>query len=313
MKFFDQPVVRDSTPNSSGEILRRLGLLLHGTGLLLGPLLLCLGLFRHHIGQSIAGASLGAAGLALHFTRGRWREPATPAPANEGPTGMGNDSAGRKSKRTDGAAPTSPAPAPDAQMPAAATRPRILLLNAALAGTGGNSERLLGRVATRLAPHADLLRAHLSGPTGRSFVELAPALRSADALVVATGTHWDGWSSPLQKFLEDATPSEVTELWLGKPAAVLVSEHSTGGKGVLSRLQGVLSTYGCWIPPLSGLVISKSAQTAARHAPAEAEDFWAPADLDVVADNLLLAARQPRPAWRVWPVDRTDYGRVWVE
>lgn len=300
MSLFNKPVVRDSTPNSGEEILRRLGLLLHGAGLLLGPLLLCLGIFRHHTGQAVAGGLLLGGGLALHFTRGRWREAARPA-------------ADRDIIPAPGGASRAPADDPPPTAAEGRPRPRILLLNAALAGPGGNSGRLLGRMATRLAPQADILHAHLAGPGGKNFGELVPALRAADAFVIATGTHWDGWSSPLQKFLEDATPSEVTELWLGKPAAVLVSEHSTGGKGVLSRLQGVLSTYGCWSPPLSGLVISKSAQTAARHAPAEAEDFWAPADLDIVVDNLLLAARQPRPAWRRWPVDRTDYGKVWVE
>jgi chromate reductase len=192
-------------------------------------------------------------------------------------------------------------------------RPRLLLLNASLAGPEGNSARLLRRMAARLAPHAELVGASLAGPGAQDFAALAPALRAADGFVIATGTHWDGWSSPLQKFLEDATPAEATALWMGKPVAVLVSEHSTGGKGVLSRLQGVLVTLGCVVPPLSGLVISKSAQIAGRAAPAEAEDFWCAADLDVVADNLLLAARQPRAAWRTWPVDRADYARTWVE
>ncbi|TAG32374.1 MAG: hypothetical protein EAZ36_02495, partial [Verrucomicrobia bacterium] len=106
---------------------------------------------------------------------------------------------------------------------------------------------------------------------------------------------------------------EATALWLGLPVAVVVSEHSTGGKGVLSRLQGVLVTFGCAIPPLSGLVISKSAQLARRHAATEAEDFWCADDLAVVADNLLTAARQPRAAWRAWPVDRAEFANRWVE
>ena len=201
--------------------------------------------------------------------------------------------------------------APGSEAPA--TRPCILLLNASLAGPEGNSARLLARVEARLAPHAILPGAMLAGPGAQTFSGLESLLRRADAFVFATGTHWDTWSSPLQKFLEDATPAEATGLWLGKPAAVLVSEHSTGGKGVLSRLQGVLVTLGCSIPPLSGLVLAKSARLAARAAAEDAEDFWCAEDLDVVADNLLAAARQPRVTWRTWPVDRTDYARPWFE
>lgn len=201
-------------------------------------------------------------------------------------------------------------------IPAAfAPRPRILLLNASLAGPTGNSARLLSLLAPHFAHHADLDHAALAGPAAVTFAGLEPTLRSADAFVFATGTHWDSWSSPLQKFLEDATPAEATTLWLGKPAAVLVTEHSTGGKGVLSRLQGVLLTLGCALPPLSGLVLSHAAQLARQNTPAgsAADDLWQPADLDIIAHNLLAAAFAPRPAFRSWPVDRTDYTKPWLE
>ncbi len=196
-----------------------------------------------------------------------------------------------------------------------ARRPRILLLNASLAGPTGNSARLLALLAPRLAPHAELHHAALAGPAAVTFASLEPALHSADAFVFATGTHWDSWSSPLQKFLEDATPAEATALWLGKPAAALVTEHSTGGKGVLSRLQGVLLTLGCTLPPLSGLVLSHAAQLARQNTltAGPADDLWQPADLDIIAHNLLAAAAAPRPDFRSWPVDRTDYTKPWLE
>ncbi|AKC81735.1 hypothetical protein IMCC26134_01195 [Verrucomicrobia bacterium IMCC26134] len=194
-------------------------------------------------------------------------------------------------------------------------RPRILLLNASLAGPAGNSSRLLAMLAPRLAAQASLDRAALAGPCAATFASLEPNLHAADAFVFATGTHWDSWSSPLQKFLEDATPAEATSLWLGKPAAVLVTEHSTGGKGVLSRLQGVLLTLGCALPPFTGLVLSHAAQLARQHAPAggAADDLWRPADLELVAHNLLAATLAPRPAYRAWPVDRADFHRPWLE
>eukprot|EP01035_Chromulina_nebulosa_P033964 gene33964-45498_t len=147
------------------------------------------------------------------------------------------------------------------------------------------------------------------------------ALARADGFLLGTGTHWDSWSSVFQKFLEDATATEATKLWLGKPAAIVVSEHCTGGKGVLSRLQGVLVTLGCSIPPMSGLVLSRAAVLAANHAPdpAAARDFWCEDDLRVVCHNLAEAARTTLPAaqpalprWRTWPVDRRDFGARWL-
>ena len=200
------------------------------------------------------------------------------------------------------------ATAPDA-------RPRVLLLDASLSGPGGNSSILLDLLAARLATRALVERVALSGPSARDFAALEPALHAADAFVFATGTHWDSWSSPLQKFLEDATPAEASPLWLGKPAAVLVTEHSVGGKAVLSRLQGVLVTLGCALPPLSGIVLAKSAQLARRHAPdpSAAEDFWAPDDLAVVAHNLLAGLHATPPAWRSWLVDRRHFREVWIQ
>jgi len=194
-------------------------------------------------------------------------------------------------------------------------RPRVLILDASLAGPGGNCSALLDLLETRLAPRAELHRAALSGPAAADFAVLEPALRTADAFVFATGTHWDSWSSSLQKFLEDATPAEASDLWLGKPAAVLVTEHSVGGKAVLSRLQGVLVTLGCALPPLSGLVLSQAAQLARRHCPEPdaCDDFWSTQDLEVVASNLLAGVRHPRPAWAAWPVDRSGYRRRWLQ
>ena len=123
----------------------------------------------------------------------------------------------------------------------------------------------------------------------------------------------------LQKFLEDATPAEGTKLWLGKPAAVVVSEHSVGGKGVLSRLQGVLVTLGCTLPPMSGLVLSRAAVIAAQHDADAARDFWCVDDLRVVCHNLAEAARvslphaaPATPRWKTWPVDREDFGARWL-
>jgi multimeric flavodoxin WrbA len=221
-----------------------------------------------------------------------------------------------------------------------ARRPHLLLLNASLAGDAGNTAVLLARARRLLARRAtveSLTLASLPSPGSLSLASVSGsqqstpsspllyALTRANGFLIGTGTHWDSWSSVLQKFLEDATPYEGTALWLGKPAAVVVSEHSTGGKGVLSRLQGVLATLGCTLPPMSGLVLSRAALLAAQHAPdpATTSDFWCEADLGVVCHNLAEAARITLPSsrsthpapprWRTWPVDRRDFNTRWLK
>jgi len=205
--------------------------------------------------------------------------------------------------------------------------PHLLLLNAALAGDAGNTAVILARARRLLARRATVEMLTLAPdaaatPLARTSVidpQLRAALALADGFLFGTGTHWDSWSSVLQNFLEVATPTEGTALWLGKPAAVIVSEHSTGGKGVLSRLQGVLVTFGCSIPPMSGLVLSRAAVIAARHDPAAARDFWCADDLRIVCHNLAEAARitlpatkPARPRWRTWPVDRREFSARWL-
>ena len=197
-------------------------------------------------------------------------------------------------------------------MAAELPRPRLLLLNASLAGDAGNTAALLAQAHALLAPHAEVTVITLAGDHATDFATLRPQLEAADGFLFGTGTHWDSWSSILQKFLEDATPYEGTGLWLGKPAAVIVSEHSAGGKGVLSRLQGVLVTLGCALPPMSGLVLSRAALIAAQHDPEAAADFWCRDDLAVVCHNLVEAATGTH-RWRTWPVDRTDFAARWIQ
>jgi chromate reductase len=113
--------------------------------------------------------------------------------------------------------------------------------------------------------------------------------------------------------LEEATVTEGTDLWLGKPCVVGVLMHSVGGKGVLSRLQGVLNTYGLFIPPMSGFLYSVVNQLALKGEESPlSEDLWRIDDLEVVCHNLLEACRYPRN-WRGWPVNRTSFDKVWLE
>jgi chromate reductase len=185
---------------------------------------------------------------------------------------------------------------------------KLLIINGSLGGAGGNTAVMLRRMERELSPHAELRTLHLAAEGSIRAEEL---LAWCDGIVCATGTYWDSWGSPLQKFLEDLTGTEATALWLGKPAAVLVTMHSVGGKGVLSRLQGVLNTLGCSIPPMSGFVYSLSNQLALETESDFAADFWQLDDLRPVAENLRRATAA-RIACEAWPVDREDPRRRWI-
>ena len=189
--------------------------------------------------------------------------------------------------------------------------PHIVAVNAALGGEGGKTAALVERAVRQLGPRARVTTLSLAEQPG--FDPHVAVLASADAFLFATGTYWDSWSSHLQRFLEEGTPFEGTPLWLGKPVGVLVTAHSVGGKGVLSRLQGVLSTLGCAIPPMSGIVVKLASQTAlAAGGDGHALDFWSPDDLEVVAHNLLEAAAGTR-RFVSWDVDRQDPKRRWLQ
>ena len=189
-------------------------------------------------------------------------------------------------------------------------RRRVLLLNAGLNGAGGNTHAVLARASQHLAPHVEVALLHLAATP--AYATFRAELAAADALVVGTGTHWDSWSHLLQRLLEEATPDEATPLWLGKPAAVLVTKHSVGGKGVLSRLQGVLNTFGCAIPPMSGLVYSFTNQAALATAAPGTDDLWCLEDVAIVCHNLLVALGV-QSGYRAWPVDRTRFSARWLE
>lgn len=185
----------------------------------------------------------------------------------------------------------------------------VAILLAGLGGRSGNGARLLEHAAPFFEGVSTDVRVLAEDAR---FAAHAAALSEADGFVFVTGTYWDGWSSHLQRFLEEATPSEATPLWLGKPAAVWVTGHSVGGKAVLSRLQGVLSTFGCAIPPMTGLVVTRANELARAHDPEGARDLFGPADLEIAVHNLRVALAH-RDGYRAWDVDRGDPSERWLK
>jgi len=187
---------------------------------------------------------------------------------------------------------------------------KISIINGSLGGRTGNTASLLKVARRALKGRAETEAIHLSEVTNASLIR--ECLKKSSGFIFATGTYWDSWGSPLQKFLEETTSWEGTNIWMGKPAAVIVTMHSVGGKGVLSRLQGVLTSLGCLIPPMSGIVYSMAGHLALQGEKSGFhDDLWSPGDIKIICNNL-IAACAVDGKWRNWPVDSGDPARLWI-
>ncbi len=184
----------------------------------------------------------------------------------------------------------------------------ILVINGSLGGASGNTARALHALAAHLKTSVTVR--HLATETLPTREELA----QARGFIFSTGVYWDSWGSPLQKFWEAVTELEGDACWLGKPAACLVTMHSVGGKEVLSRLQGVLNTFGLYTPPMCALTYSLANHIALKDgAGSHADDLWSLGDLETVAKNLTIATQAPLLNWLSWPVDRANPQRIWLK
>ncbi|MGE5087458.1 MAG: flavodoxin family protein [Bacillota bacterium] len=185
---------------------------------------------------------------------------------------------------------------------------KVLLLNGSPSGARGNCAEFIRGIKTRTDAKIDVL--HLAKEKFDSTFKRKVA--EADAIIFVTGTYWDSWGSPLQRFLEDMTEMEATPAIMGKPCAVFVLMHSVGGKSVLSRLQGVLSTMGFLIPPMSGMVYSLVSDIALKSKTSHDKDFWQLDDATLIMENLLKAC-DLNVQWTTWPVDKKDPRRKWLK
>ena len=185
----------------------------------------------------------------------------------------------------------------------------ILIIDGSLGGRNGNTSVLIETAIKWINHHqAQYKVIHLD----ELSTDIQSQLAWADALLFTSGTYWDSWGSPMQKFLETSTEFEASDLFLGKPAAVMITMHSVGGKGVLSRLQGVLNTMGFLIPPMSGLVYSLAGHLALTVDHQNfSDDFWSLEDVEIIIYNLMTSL-QKKQNFRSWPVDKKDPKRRWL-
>lgn len=192
---------------------------------------------------------------------------------------------------------------------------KILILNGSLGTSKGNTDFLIEHIQNKIKTYNILTEViHLKDFMEKrlSLADLKTKMTTADGFIFTSGTYWDSWGSPMQYFLEASTEFEGTNLFLGKPAAVMITMHSVGGKGVLSRLQGVLNTLGMMIPPMTGIVYSLAGKLALETNSSFADDFWGPEDLEAIAHNLITCLNNEH-TYKTWAVDREDPTRVWVK
>ena len=177
----------------------------------------------------------------------------------------------------------------------------LLFVNGSIRGDSGNTAAV-GRHARGLLP-AGSRGDELVLASYRGMVEaLVERVERADAILFGTGVYWGSWGSPLQRFLEVLTSYELEPCFLGKPVGAVVTADSVGGLDVAQRLLGSLSLFGCCVPPLSTLVLSRVA--CAAGASPENDDVWQLADLEVVVGNLLKASALGQVDWSAWPARR---------
>lgn len=192
---------------------------------------------------------------------------------------------------------------------------KILIINGSLGGATGNTNVLINECCKLISEKnfsTDVIHLHdfFSTHADNSFLLLKKELQSADGFLFTSGTYWDSWGSPMQRFLETITDLEATDVLMGKACAVVITMHSVGGKEVLSRLQGVLNTMGLLIPPMSGLVYALSTHLALQSQNDFAKDFWSKDDLEIVLHNL-SAGIHGEKTFMAWPVDKKDPTRLW--
>lgn len=185
----------------------------------------------------------------------------------------------------------------------------VLIVNGSVQGKKGNAALFLKQ---HLPKNLNFKIIHLADQktNKKTFQEIL----KAKAVLFVTGTYWDSWGSPLQKFFEEFTEFECHPDIIGKPAGCLVMMHSVGGKGILSRMQGVLNTLGFLIPPMSGMVFSLVNQETLRSKNSHAKDLWQAEDLLGIVENLIIATEySQKTQWKTWPVDKRDPYRIWIK
>lgn len=179
---------------------------------------------------------------------------------------------------------------------------QLVIINGSVRGDTGNTARLLRLAKDEASRHARVRELVLTDYTG-GIKDLIQQMREADGFIFASGVYWNAYGAPLQHFIEVMTACESTDIFMGKPAACLITMDSVGGTDVAARLLGVLNLWGCAIVPLATVVISRVALLASTVE--ENADTWMPNDVHVLVRNVCAAMAAPAPRYEAWPVRTT--------
>jgi multimeric flavodoxin WrbA len=186
---------------------------------------------------------------------------------------------------------------------------RLAIIDGSLRPGVGNTARAIALASTAFSGAVSLDRIELAA-YGGTIREMAGRLRAANGFLFGSGTYWNSWGSPLQRFLEVMTAYEATDVFVGKPASVVVTMDATGGVEVASRLLAALVCFGCTAPPFAYLTLSRVASALATKDPSATRDVWGTDDLAVIAHNLEAAASRARSlppgAWKAWTIERAE-------
>ena len=179
---------------------------------------------------------------------------------------------------------------------------RIAVLDGSLNGIGGNTYGVIQEAIKELGALVEVDYIALKDVSDP--LSLHDRIKAAHGFIVGTGTYWQSWGSPLQRFLEAGTEWEGSNVFLGKPICTIVTMHSVGGVEVMSRLQSIFNLLGCYAPPHCAMVHSYVNQLAAQ-VDKEDMEIWDLRFIPTVAHNFKVALFGSRE-FMSWDADQGD-------
>lgn len=179
----------------------------------------------------------------------------------------------------------------------------ILIVNGSLGGRTGNTHNLIKKIRKTITKIDGLIKVqviHLNPQF--NWIRIRKHIKTCDALIFCTGTYWQSWGSPMQQLFEKMTEIEGKKHLLGKPIGAIATMHSVGGQEVVSRMQGVLCSLGCVIPPFCGFAYSYADHVAHQgrfHGKKLLDDVWHLEDTHTLIFNVIESMKGTNK-WKVW-------------
>lgn len=195
----------------------------------------------------------------------------------------------------------------------------LTIINGSIGGKNGNTGSLIKKIVKKINKiDSNILIKVIHIRKDFNWLKVRNLIKESDALIFCTGTYWDSWGSNMQKLFEKMTEIEGKKDLLGKPVGVIVTMHSVGGKEVASRMQGVLCSMGCILPPFSAFAYSYAdhvAHKSRRFGEKLLDDVWHIDDLEAFLWNIIKYSKGEKD-WKVWDyLDTESYNpsSVWLK